>query len=150
MLVASGAAVASDPADSTLVGPKKSGTVTTTFTSAIQGTGRLDPTIPCSAFMCDTHTLTINVPASYWKKHTGSLAIQVAWTGPENDFDLAVYDAAGTEVATSGEALTEAEAVTIDAPAPGAYTIEITSYLATPGTEVTGTATLTATATKKK
>lgn len=143
LLLAATPALASDPSASTLTAPKKTGSVATTFTSSIQGTGSLDPTIPCTDVQCDTHTLTLKVPGKYWKKRTGSLTIGIAWTGTENDFDLYVYDADGAEVATSGQSLTEAESVTLPNPAAGTYTVEIRSFLATPGTEVTGTATLT-------
>ena len=145
LLLPAVAASASEPGDSTLTAPKKTGTVTTTFTSSIQGTGSLDAAIPCSTLQCDTHTVTLQVPATYWKKRGGELKVDIAWTGPENDLDLYVYDAAGTEIATSGQSLTEAESVTVPTPAAGAYTIEIRSFLAAPGTEVTGTVSLVST-----
>lgn len=140
--VLAGTDLAEAAAGSTLKAPAKSGTVSASYTASISGTGRLDPVLPCSTTYCDERPLTISAPATYWKTHTGSLTVSATWSGAYNDFDLYLYDKSGKEVASSGEALTTTEKMTISLPKPGTYTISLVSYLAQPSTPVKIKATL--------
>ncbi len=134
-------AVASDPGASSLKA-KKPASVKTSWGGSFIYTGRLDSSFGCNVAFCDTHELTVSVPKTYWKKYSGNVTITVTWSGVYNDLDLAVFDANGAEVGSSGEALTEFETVDLGELAPGTYTVEVSSFLAEPGLGYEAVATL--------
>jgi hypothetical protein len=71
----------------------------------------------------ETHTTTVEVPS-------GAKSLDVAIGGVSDtaaDLDLAVYDAAGTQVASSADGDSE-ESVSVPSPAAGKYTVEVVGY----------------------
>ncbi|MGA5202486.1 S8 family serine peptidase [Streptomyces variegatus] len=77
----------------------------------------------------ETQTTTVEVPA-------GAKSLDVAIGGVSDnaaDLDLAVYDAAGTQVGSSADGDSE-ESVSVPSPAAGAYTIEVVGYSVPAGT----------------
>jgi hypothetical protein len=147
VLSTGGAAVAADPEASTLTAPKKTGTVTSAWSGAFDYPGFELASILGTT---DSHTLTITIPGKkpekYFKKKAATVHIDLTWDGGSaNDMDLYVYDAAGTEVASSAQAATEGEAVTIPVTGSATYTVEVVNYLSAPATAYQATATLTVT-----
>ena len=138
---------AATPDSSTLVAPKKSGQVVSAWDGAFDYPG-LDAAFLVGA--TDEHTLTIKVPgkkpAKYFKTRVATVHIALTWEGGStNDMDLYVFDADGNEVASSAEAATEGESVTIPVTGPVVYTVEVDNWLSAPGTAYSATATLTVT-----
>lgn len=82
----------------------------------------LDPTDT----FCDHFTLTVDAAPSYWANHHGSVKIAVTWPDPGNDFDLYVYNAAGTLV-TSSAGSASTESVVIANPS-GTYEIRVNPF----------------------
>jgi len=77
----------------------------------------------------DTQTTTVEVPAG-----AASLDVSIGnVSDTAADLDLAVYDAAGNQVASSADGDSE-EAVSIAKPAAGTYTIEVDGYSVPSGT----------------
>lgn len=145
--LAAAPAVASTPDSSTLVAPKGSGSVISAWDGAFDYPG-LDAAFLVGA--TDEHTLTIEVPGKkpekYFKTRVATVHIDLTWEGgSSNDMDLYVFDADGNEVASSAEAATEGESVTIPVTGPVVYTVEVDNWLSAPGTAYSATATLTVT-----
>lgn len=129
--LAAAPAGAATPEASTLKAPKKSGTVVSQWsgTLAAPGLGVLVAT--------DPHALTVAIPgkaAKYLKKREAALQIEMSWvsTTPLDDLDLYVYDAAGTEVASS-IAGAGVEEVRIPVTGSATYTVEVQGFISTPG-----------------
>jgi hypothetical protein len=120
------------------------GTVSPTSTSASWTGGPFlvpNPSDVCVGTVtpgCDTYSLTIAPPA------TGdySVRIAVAPGAPDDDYDLFVNGPDGTEVGNSSTA-SGSEAVTLDNPVAGTYTVAVAAFMITPGDTYQGTATLT-------
>ncbi|MGR4849911.1 S8 family serine peptidase [Streptomyces sp. LARHCF252] len=77
----------------------------------------------------ETQTTTVEVPA-------GAKSLDVAIGGVSDaaaDLDLAVYDAAGTQVGSSADGDSE-ESVSVPSPAAGKYTVEVVGYSVPAGT----------------
>jgi hypothetical protein len=73
---------------------------------------------------CDHYALTVT-PLS----GASRLTIEIT-AGPLDDYDLELYDPAGTLVGSSGSAPGEIEAVAIDDPVAGTYTVSVSPYAA--------------------
>ncbi len=82
---------------------------------------------------CATIPFSIDLPADYWTRHHGTLSVTVSWPDHQivagqdavyNDFDVYLYDADGREVthAATGD---QPELLTVENPAPGAYTLVV-------------------------
>lgn len=129
-------AVASDPGESTVTGPKKPGTATSTWTGSVAFPGA---DLAATVGATDSHTLTVKAPgkgkkaATYFTKNTATLDVTITWAGVYNDLDLRIFDENGTELAVDGQFATESESVSIPVDAPGTFVVEVTSYLAEPG-----------------
>jgi serine protease AprX len=80
------------------------------------------------------HTHVLSVPA-------GASALRVAteWGNPAFDLDLEVYNPAGLLIASSAQATSTGEAVSIPKPVAGAWRVVLKGYLNAP-TSYTGTA----------
>jgi hypothetical protein len=77
----------------------------------------------------ETQTTTVEVPA-------GAKSLDVAIGGVSDtaaDLDLAVYDASGTQVASSADGDSD-ESVSVPSPAAGTYTVEVVGYAVPAGT----------------
>lgn len=80
------------------------------------------------------HTSSLDVP-----KESTAVRIRTEWGNPLFDLDLFVYGPTGELVATSAQAATGFEEVTIPAPEGGTYKVTLKGYLTVP-TSYTGTA----------
>ena len=90
----------------------------------------------CSNSTCETFTLTVGAASA-----TDIVRIGISWTNPVNDFDLHVFKADGTPVASSaGGAPGTTEQVTIPAVA-GTYSVQVLLYTVA-GEDYSGTAEL--------
>ncbi|MBO0842092.1 MAG: DUF5110 domain-containing protein [Nocardioides sp.] len=76
---------------------------------------------------CDRFDLTVTVPDGYWDDNPeGGVPVSIQWQQPSDDFDLYIYDDAGTQVASSaGTADPEA---TVIPKASGTYHIVVVPY----------------------
>lgn len=96
---------------------------------------------------CDDFSLTVGVSADYWASHVGSVTIDVTGGEVAEDYDLYVYDAAGTEVASSAQPAS-LETVTLACPTreAGPYRVRVVYFQtvddgidSTPGYDATAT-----------
>lgn len=83
---------------------------------------------------CDNYQLSI-LPPSYAFEVTIAVA-----SGPVDDYDLEVYGPSGDLVGSSGNSPGEVEAVVLDNPSAGTYTVSVANYAAV--SAYSGTATL--------
>jgi hypothetical protein len=82
-------------------------------------------TLACNAAApCDDYALTVDVPAGY--DAGNDLKIKVSWPNSAADFDVYLYDSAGTEV---GQAASTADPETLVVPpVAGQYTVRIVPF----------------------
>lgn len=133
---------ASTPGSTTL-SPSDTGTSTVSWSGGPYSGVVADPSV-CTDATCDTHTVTLNVPAGYWDTHTGSVTIDITWALASDDFDLYVQDSTGRQVASSAAGGTTSESVDLGTLEPGDYTVQVVPYM-TAGASYDGSATLAAT-----
>ena len=74
--------------------------------------------------LCDHFTLTVDVAAGHWQNNTGGAEVAISWADSTNDFDLYVYDSAGTQVASSASGGTTSERAFIQS-ASGTYEVRV-------------------------
>ena len=67
-----------------------------------------------------------------------SATVEIKWTDSNDDWDLAVLDADGNELADSSEGGTTSEKVVLNNPKPGTYTARAYNYTVIPGDTFTG------------
>ena len=79
---------------------------------------------------CDDFALTVDLPANYASTNpTSKFVIALSWDPQQADLDLALLDAAGAEVATSGELAGTPERIEFPAGSgSAAYTVRIKSF----------------------
>ncbi len=133
---------ASTPGSTTL-SPSDTGTSTVSWSGGPYSGVVADPSV-CTDATCDTHTVTLNVPAGYWDTHTGSVTIDITWALASDDFDLYVQDSTGRQVGSSAAGGTTSESVDLGMLEPGDYTVQVVPYM-TAGASYDGSATLAAT-----
>jgi hypothetical protein len=95
---------------------------------------------------CDTHALTLAIPADYWTDHEGAVQVEITWESSADDLDLYVKNSAGDVVGESAAGGTTKETAALGKLAPGTYTVEVSSYLSQPEIPYSGTASLSSTA----
>jgi serine protease AprX len=99
-------------------------------------------TVPASLFGSGRDAWTFAVPTG-----ADSAQVAVAWSSAVNDVDLTVRRPDGTVAATSAISISQvgttnhSESVTLAAPAPGTWTVEVTGFLSL-GQPYAGTATV--------
>lgn len=77
--------------------------------------------------VCDHFRVTANADAAFWGDKVGGVQITIRWADSSNDFDLYVYDAAGTRVEVSAQGNTTFEQVLIP-DASGAYEVRVAPF----------------------
>ena len=82
----------------------------------------------CDDGNCDVYTLTVDLPEGFWDTRGGGVDVTIQWDSTSEDFDLAVFDADGTEVASSASAATDSETVRLLEPANGTYEVRVDPY----------------------
>lgn len=137
-------ASASNPASTTL-GPPTSGSTSSVTWTGGPYTGAVLAPEACTAATCDTHAVSLEVPADYWQSHDGGVTLDISWASSTDDFDLYVDGPDGSQIASSAAGGTTSESVDLGQLAPGRYTARVVPY-ATAGSGYTGTAKLTASA----
>ena len=118
---------ASTPGSTTL-SPSDTGTSSVSWSGGPYSGVVADPSV-CTDATCDTHTVTLNVPAGYWDSHTGSVKIDISWALASDDFDLYVQDASGHQIGSSAAGGTTSESVDLGMLEPGDYTVQVVPYL---------------------
>lgn len=80
----------------------------------------------CTSLTCDTYTLTVNVPATFYASNPGySVQVSINWQSNLNDLDLYIYDSAGNLVCSSTQGLTNFEAADCGQLASGVYSVQV-------------------------
>ncbi len=102
------------------------------WSGSVTGGATADPAA-CTPQACDSVPVTVRLPRGTWRSPGGMLvAIQWSkdkWLEPGYDLNLYVYDPAGRLVGRSDSlADSHAEAVWVDKPVNGTYTVKVVPY----------------------
>ena len=93
--------------------------------SGTYGVGGVE-TIQCTSITCDTYTLTVSVPSTFYSSNpTYSITIGVNWGSNLNDLDLFVSDASGNVICSSAQGLTNFEFADCGQLPSGVYTVSV-------------------------
>jgi len=116
---------ASTPASGTLNAPASGQTSSIGFSGG-PFTGANASTATCTSLTCDTFTLTVNVPSTFYSSNP-SYAVHVTlnWGSNLNDFDLFVNDASGNTVCSSAQGQTNFEDADCGPLPAGTYTVQV-------------------------
>ena len=124
-------------------GPFAGGTTFGTQTSATVA-GCLQAVTPPA--LCDSYSLAVNLPATYWQTHKGTLAATIQWADqPDgNDMDLYIVDEQNNIVAssTTDNSASASETAILTNPGTRTYRVVIVNWLTVvPITAAAGTIT---------
>ena len=112
----------------TLSAPHSGGTSTLTWNGGpLTGTNGVGGVLTeCTSLTCDTYSLTVAVPASFYSANP-SYAIHVAinWASNLNDLDVYIMDASGNVVCSSTQGSTNFEDADCGALASGVYSVSV-------------------------
>ncbi len=87
-----------------------------------------DPSV-CSSVTCDSYTLTVNVPSTFYSANPNySIQVGITWASNTNDFDLYVNDGSGNTVCSSGQSMTTFELADCGQLPAGTYTVQIVAF----------------------
>jgi len=78
--------------------------------------------------LCDHFKLTVGVSRSYWSTHTGGVSVTIRWGSGANNFDLYLYDASGSQVASSAASSGTTESLSLPR-ATGTYEVRVVPKL---------------------
>ena len=98
--------------------PADTGTSSVSWTGGPYSGVVADPSV-CTDATCDSHAVSLNIPADYWDSHTGSVKIDISWDLASDDFDLYVRDASGRQIGSSAAGGTTSESVDLGTARPG-------------------------------
>lgn len=84
---------------------------------------------------CDHFALTVDVPASYWKRHPGGVKVTASWADPNDKLEIAAYDEKGNFV---GWGLSGGASSVVIKNAHGTYDIVVVPMLAPTPTSYVG------------
>jgi hypothetical protein len=134
-------AFAATPSSGTLNAPAAGQTTTVSFSGG-PFTGATATPAACTTLTCDTFTLTVNVPSTFYSSNpTYAVHVKISWASSTNDFDLNVNDASGNTVCSSGQGQTTFEDADCGQLASGTYTVQVVGFTVANAT-YTGAATL--------
>jgi hypothetical protein len=134
-------AFAATPSSGTLNAPAAGQTTTVSFSGG-PFTGATATPAACTTLTCDTFTLTVNVPSTFYSSNpTYAVHVKINWASSTNDFDLNVNDASGNTVCSSGQGQTTFEDADCGQLASGTYTVQVVGFTVVNAT-YTGTATV--------
>jgi hypothetical protein len=88
------------------------------------------PSVDPSNVLCDHLSLDVGVASGYWDAHSGGIRVTITWADSSDNFDLYLYNAAGTKVASSMGSGTASESVSL-ANAAGGYEVRVVPVLVT-------------------
>jgi len=120
---------AATPSNGTLAAPAAGQTTSVPFSGG-PFTGVTATPAACTTLNCDTFTLIVNVPASFYSANpTYAVHVRIDWGSNTNDFDLNVNDAAGNTVCNSGQGQTTFEDADCGQLASGTYTVQVVGFV---------------------
>ena len=128
----------------TLSAPKSGGTSTLTWSGGpLTGTNGVGGVATeCTSLTCDTYTLTVAVPATFYSANPNyAIHIAINWASNLNDLDVYVMDASGNVVCSSTQGLTNWENADCGALPSGVYSVSVETSSAV-NTSYTGQITL--------
>jgi hypothetical protein len=132
---------AATPSSGTLTAPAAGQTTSVSFGGG-PFTGATPDPAACTTLNCDTFTLTVNVPATFYSANPGyAVHVKINWASTPNDFDLNVNDASGNTVCSSGQGQTTFEDADCGQLAAGTYTVQVVGFTVVNAT-YTGAATV--------
>jgi hypothetical protein len=135
------AAFASTPSSATLNAPAAGQTSSITWSGGPLTGATADPAA-CTSVNCDSFTLTVNVPSSFYSSNPGyAVHVRIDWASNTNDFDLNVNDASGNTVCSSGQGQTTFEDADCGPLSSGTYTVQVVGFTVVNAT-YSGTATV--------
>jgi len=127
MLVVS-SAFAATPSSGILTASAAGQTTSVSFSGG-PFTGATATTAACTSLTCDTFTLTVNVPSTFYSANpTYAVHVKINWASNTNDFDLNVNDASGATVCSSGQGQTNFEDADCGQLASGIYTVQVVGF----------------------
>lgn len=137
--------LAATPASGTLNAPASGQTSSVSWTGGPYTGATADPTA-CTTLTCDTYTLTVNIPDTFYAANPDyAVKVGITWASSTNDFDLYVNDASGNTVCSSGNSnITSGQASELadcGQLAAGTYTVQVVAFAVTNST-YSGTATV--------
>ena len=132
---------AATPSSGTLTAPAAGQTTSVSFSGG-PFTGATPDPAACTTLNCDTFTLTVNVPSTFYSANpTYAVHVKINWASTPNDFDLNVNDASGNTVCSSGQGQTTFEDADCGQLASGTYTVQVVGFTVVNAT-YTGAATV--------
>jgi hypothetical protein len=135
---------ASTPSAGTLNAPATGSTSSAISWSGGPYTGATADPSACTTATCDTYTLTVNVPSTFYSANPSySVQVGINWASNTNDFDLYVHDGSGNTVCSSGQSMTTFELADCGQLPSGVYTVQIVGFVTVNAT-YTGNASLAA------
>ena len=133
--------IASTPTSGTLNAPAAGQTSTVSWGGGPYTGATADPSV-CTSVTCDSYTLNVNVPATFYSANPNySVQVGINWSSNTNDFDLYVHDSSGNVVCSSGQGMTTSEAADCGQLASGTYSVQVVAF-ATVNASYSGTASL--------
>src|SRR6266850_4370813 len=128
VLVIALSSIASTPTSGTLNAPASGQTSSVAWGGGPYTAVTADPAA-CTSVNCDSYTLTVNVPATFYSANP-NYAVQVGlnWPSSTSDFDLYVYDSSGNQVCSSGQGNTNFEQADCGQLASGTYTVQVVAF----------------------
>jgi hypothetical protein len=141
LMFAASSAFAATPSSGTLTAPSAGQTTSVSFSGG-PFTGATPNPAACTTLNCDTFTLTVNVPSTFYSANpTYAVHVKINWASNTNDFDLNVNDASGNTVCSSGQGQTNFEDADCGQLASGTYTVQVVGFTVVNAT-YTGAATV--------
>jgi len=80
--------------------------------------------------LCDHVSLDVGVTSGYWDTHTGGVHVTISWPDASDNFDLYVYNSAGSQVGKSTGSGTSSESLDLTS-AAGGYEIRVVPVVVT-------------------
>src|SRR3982751_3332061 len=141
VLVIALSSIASTPTSGTLNAPASGASSSVTWGGGPYTGATADPAA-CTTVTCDSYTLNVNVPATFYSANPNySVQVAIKWSSNTNDFDLYVKDGSGNVICSSGQSMTTSEGADCGQLASGTYTVQVVAF-ATANATYSGNATL--------
>jgi hypothetical protein len=133
--------IASTPTSGTLNAPASGASSSVSWGGGPYTGATADPAV-CTSVTCDSYTLNVNVPATFYSANPNySVQVGINWSSNTNDFDLYVHDSSGNVVCSSGQGMTTSESADCGQLASGTYTVQVVAF-ATANATYSGSASL--------
>jgi hypothetical protein len=121
---------ASTPGSGTLSAPVSGATSSVSWSGGPYTGATADPSA-CTTLTCDSYTLQVNVPATFYSSNPNySVQVAINWASNTNDFDLYVKDGSGNTVCSSGQSMTTSEQADCGQLPSGTYSVQVVTFAA--------------------